>query len=412
MTSFELARLNLVRRKASTLIAVMAISLSVAMGALIFRVFHLTNQRFTSLAGGGASIVGAKAGGTEILLSALNAEGEFPGFVPEALYETLANDSAMKFQDGSVSSTEGTKLMVPLLYAAKYEDYRVLSTNEKFLERPFGDDSVIVSEGRWFEEPNEIVIGAQVAQKKGLSLGQEIGVKAWSPKGLSESEEKFQIVGILRESRKVWDRILFNSIADGQKMIEDFSSAREASIWGSKVLSYFWIFQDGKAAAAMSEIINQRSIAQFVSVYQEKQKLRELTGTGEEVGLTILAFIVLLGALSVTAILITRFDSMHLQIAVLRAIGYQQSLISKWLLLEGLLLGSVSVVFGILIEWALFPFVSELLGKSLPPIMLGFKDLWLPYPVWIAALLSTVFATVIPLYRLYRQDVHSSLKTV
>ncbi len=412
MKPLELARLNLVRRKTSTVIAVTAIALSVTMGSMIFRIFHLGNQRFTSLAGGGTSIVGSKGGGVEILLNALNAEGDFPGFLPQALYDTLDSEVKMPFQDGSVSSTEGTKLIVPLLYVAKFGEDRVLSTNQKFLDRPYGDDSAIVAQGRWFEDPKEIVVGAAVAQKKGLSLGQEIGVRAWSPKGLSDKEESFRIVGILRESKKVWDRVLFNSIEDGQAMIENYPAALQSSIWGSKVLSYFWIFQDGKSAAVMNDIVNKRSIAQFVSVYDEKQKLREWTGTGEDLGLTIMAFIVLLGILSVTAIMITRFDSMHLQIAVLRAIGYQQSAISKWLLLEGLLLGAVSVSLGIILEWALFPFVAQLLGKSLPPSSTGSFEFLLPYPVWIAAVVSTVFATVIPLYRLYRQDVHSSLKTV
>lgn len=410
MTSFELARLNLVRRKTSTLIAMISIALSVAVGATVFRVFSLTNERFTSLAGGGTSLVGAKGGGLEILLGALNGEGDLPGYVPQALYETLESDPQFRFQDGSVASTEGIKLMVPLLYAAKYEEHRVLSTNQKFLDRPFGDDSVIVSEGRWFDSPKEIVVGAQVARKKGLSLGQEIALKTWTPQGLSPQETTFTVVGILREGRKVWDRLLFNSIEDGQEMIASSPEAMKASIWGSKVLSYFWIFQDGKSALALDEIISKRSIAQFVSIYREKLKLRELTGTGEDLGFAIMAFIVLLGALSVTAIMITRFDSMHLQIAVLRAIGYQKSAISKWLFFEGLLLGSVSVFLGILLEWAFFPVIAGLLGSSLPPSA-GFSWL-LPYPVWGVALMATIFATVIPLYGLYRQDVHSSLKTV
>lgn len=411
MNSFELARLNLIRRKTSTLIAMISIALSVAVGGMVFRVFSISNERFTTIAGGGASLVGAKAGGLEILLGALNAEGDVPGYIPEALYDTLSTDPQFKFQDGSTASTEGIKLMVPLLYAAKYKDHKVLSTNEKFLDRPFGDDSVIVSEGRWFESPKEIVVGSQVARKQGLSLGQEIALRTWSSQGVSGDETTFTVVGILRESRKVWDRILFNSLEDGQGMVELSPVAMQSSIWGSKVLSYFWIFQDGKSAAVVEEIISKRSIAQFVSVYKEKLKLRELTGTGEDLGLAILAFIVLLGALSVTAIMITRFDSMHLQVAVLRAIGYQKASISKWLFFEGLLLGTVSVGLGIILEWILFPVVAGLLGSSLPPAAGGFS--WfLPYPVWAVALVSTVFATVIPLYRLYRQDVHSSLKTV
>lgn len=412
MKPLELAYLNLLRRKFSSIIAIGAIALAVALGGVIFRVFDLTNQRFATLAGGGTSLVGAKAGGLEILLGALNGEGDFPGFIPYALYETMRSGEVLQFPDGGAPTTDGSALVVPLLYFGKVDDFRVLGTNGRFLERPFGEDSVTIAQGRWFENEKEIVVGARAAARLGVRLEQEVEVHGWSAQGLTAESTRFRVVGILRESRRVWDRLLFTSLDDGQEIVGANPAAAGSSIWGSKVLSYFWVFQDGVSAKAMAEIVNQRSVAQFASIHDQKTKLRELTSTGEDVGWAIMGFIVLLGALSVTAILVTRFESMHLQIAVLRAIGYQQGEISRWLLAEGLLLGGVSVILGALLDLALFPSVRATLGKSLPPEAVFTSDLLLAWPVWVAALVATVLATFIPLLRIYRQDVHSSLKTV
>lgn len=412
MKPYQLAWLNLVRRKTATAISVISITVAVVMAALIFRLFHLSNQRFYSISGGGTSVVGAKAGGLDILLGALNAEGSFPQFIPQALYETLNQESEVEFRDGSVTSTEGIRLIVPLLYATKYDDFKALATNEKFLERPFGDDSVVMEQGRWFEEPKEIVIGSDVARKKGLSLGEEIALKTGSPTGWSEATENFRIVGILRQGRKVWDRLVFHSIEDAQAMIEKYPQALGASIWGSKVLSYFWIFQNGESARSTTELINKRSIAQIISIYDEKQKLLQLTSTGQEMGLIILAFIVLLGGLSITAVMITRFEAMGLQIAVLRAIGYQQSAVTKWLFAEGLILAGVSIALGAVIEFLISPVVLTRFAGSLPAAEMSFQNFILPWPVWLAGLGATLLATLVPLVRIYRQDIHSSLKAV
>lgn len=413
MKPFELAYLNLLRRKFSTAIAISAIALAVALGGVIFRVFDLTNQRFSTLAGGGTSLVGAKAGGIEILLGALNGEGDFPGFIPYALYETMRTGEVLHFPDGGAPTTDGATLIVPLLFAGKAGDFRVLATNSRFLERPFGEDSVAVAEGRWFENSGEIVLGARAAAALGARVDQEIEVHGWSAAGVSQGTTKrFRVVGVLKENRRVWDRLLFTSLDDGQAMVAANPAALKSSIWGAKVLSFFWVFQDGISAKAMAEIINQRSVAQFVSIHEQREKLRALTSTGEEVGWAIMGFIVILGGLSVSAILVTRFESMHLQIAVLRAIGYQQAEISRWLLAEGALLGGVSVVLGALLDLAIFPQVRAALGKTLPPEVLFSSDLLLAWPVWGTALLATVLATFVPLLRIYRQDVHSSLKTV
>src|SRR5689334_19056388 len=99
MTSFRLAILSLIRRRTPTFIAFLAISVSVAFSGILLRLYVLSGARFSGLAKAGEAIVGAKSGGVEILLGALNLEGEYPDFIPLKLYASLAARSGVQFED-------------------------------------------------------------------------------------------------------------------------------------------------------------------------------------------------------------------------------------------------------------------------------------------------------------------------
>ena len=109
--------------------------------------------------------------------------------------------------------------------------------------------------------------------------------------------------------------------------------------------------------------------------------------------------------------LITRFEAMTLQLAVLRAIGYSRNVIGTWLIWEGLLLGLAGCALGALLDMSVFPVLRDLLGNALPPPELVDSSIFESLPIWALALVATVSAIFIPLIRLYRQDVHQALKS-
>src|ERR1700722_18505955 len=103
MTPLRLALLSLARRRVPTIITVVAIAMSVACAGILFRLYHLSASRFDSLGRGWEAVVGAKAGGIEILLSSLNAEGPYPDYLPYVLYESLRANRTVQFEDGHTS---------------------------------------------------------------------------------------------------------------------------------------------------------------------------------------------------------------------------------------------------------------------------------------------------------------------
>lgn len=408
MSPFRLAVLSLLRRRVPTLITVISIAIAVACGGILLRLYHLSASRFDSLGRGWQAVVGAKAGGIEILLNSLNGEGPYPDFLPYVLYQSLQAAATVQFEDGHVADTNSIRDLAPVVYFAKWNNYRALGTNEVFLhslgESPLRD-------GGWFAGAGEVVLGSQVAEAAAVHVGDMMRVQPWVGDVLGSADVSLKVVGILRPTSSVWDRSLFSSVAQAQTVIGSLrGDLNGRSIWGEKVLHYFLLNLQPGGYAKLEALINKRTVGQVILVDQETARLEQLTGAGKSVGLFFSIFIIILSSLSVSSMLTTRFEAMGVQLAVLRAIGYSRREIGMWLIWEGFLLGLVGCVVGAMVDGLGFPFLRQILGGALPALEIAPSILWQSFPVWLLALAATIVAIFVPLIRLYRQDVHQALK--
>lgn len=410
MTALRLAFLTLWRKRFSSLVAVLSIALAVGMSGLLLRLYLLSESRFQTLARGSDVVVGAKSGGIEMILSALNGEGPYPGFLPMKLFETLRAQQGVKFEDGTASTPKYLKAVIPFIYFGKYDDFRGVGTDESFFERD-GGDALSFSEGKWEPAGTTAVLGALVARRTHLKVGDHIGVPAWVGDDVAPGPKiDLQITGILRPTRTAWDKNIYTNVAAAQIAISGMP-LQAKSIWGHDVLNFFLIDLEPGGGAPLESLINRRTVGQAVFVDREKARLHELAGAGENVGLSLTVLILILGGLAVASMLISRFDGMSGQVAVLRALGYPKSFLLKWLVWEGLLLGVSACLLGALVDAALFSWLRDLFGAALPSADLMPSSILQSYPVWAAALFTTTAAVFFPMWRLSRQSVHESLRS-
>jgi putative ABC transport system permease protein len=417
MTSFELATKSLIRRPLSSVLAILSIALAVGCCGVLLRIYLLMNQRFSTLARGGDAIVGAKAGGIEILLNALNGEGPYPDFLPYKLFESLKAQQGVRFEDGAQSEPDYLRQTIPVLYFARFHDDRVMGTDNSFFNRPAGEASLTLRDGHLAEANKDIVLGSAVADKYNLKMNDDIILRLWvgdraepNGDGTHGPDLKFKITGVLNPTHTMWDRELYTTVAGAQEVVAAAPGLQTRSIWGASVLNYFLVYLKPNGFQPLKDLINKRTIGQSIFVLDEKKNLEELTGTGQTIGFFVSALVILLGGLSVASMLVTRFDAMGVQLAVLRAIGYKKSAIAAALLWEGFLLGLVACLVGIAIDLAAFPLMRYLLGGSLPPSDVIDSSIIYSSPVWVAALIATISSVLFPLLKLYRQDVHRSLQ--
>ena len=411
MTAFRLALLTLWRKRSSALIALLSIALSVASSGILLRLYFLSESRFSTLANGGDALVGAKAGGIEMLLGALNEEGPDPGFLPMKLFESLRAGQDVHFSDGQNTTPNFLRQIVPLVFFAKSQSSIVVGTDESFITRLRPAAGSVFSDGQWFMNDLSLVVGSEVAKTRNLHVGDSVEIEAWAGDELARGpKHEFKISGILKPTASVWDRNLFASLATAQRALSEVDLSQK-SIWGPQVLHYFLVDLMPGGGPQLENLINRRTVGQIVFVEKEKARLRELSGVGEQLGLALTILILFLGSLCVASMLLSRFEGMATQIAVLRALGHPKSFLFLWLISEGLLIGGASVLLGASLDGLAFPFLRESFGQALPAPDLVSSSIFMSAPIWLTALITTAIAVFFPLWRISRQSVHQALRS-
>lgn len=409
MNPFRIAILSLTRRKLTAVIALISVTISVACCSLLFRSFILLESRFDSITKYGDAVVGAKASGMEIVLNSLNLEGEYPEFVPMALFNSLRQES---INPGPYASS-GIRHVVPFLYTAKFKDHKVIATDDAFLESPRSDQRILVTEGKWCSNPFELVVGSKLANLEGLQTGSEVEIVSWfgHHDGVNHKHNA-KVTGILAETGYSWDYAVFTDLKTSEKLLEAVSDSANFSIWGTTVLNYYIAFISPGGSNQFQSLINERTVAQVAFVDLEINKIKELVSGNKTLGIVISSIIIFLSMLAVASLIIFRFDGMKVQIAVLRALGYSKKKITLWLFYEGIILAVIACLVSIIIDNSLFGIFHKMIYDDLSGLMYVSVPFYAAFPVWIAAILAVAFALIIPVFLIYKQDIHDALKGV
>jgi len=94
----------------------------------------------------------------------------------------------------------------------------------------------------------------------------------------------------------------------------------------------------------------------------------------------------------------------------LRALGYRRRELIVWLVSESFLIGMTGILVGAFLDGLLFGRVRLLLGAVLPAEELVRSSLWISSPIWLTAVAAALCASIYPVIKLYRQDVHYCLR--
>jgi len=194
-------------------------TLSVALGvSLILATFLLTRGIRESFIVGATDyslLVGAKSNPTQLVLGTIFRMDVATPNMPYTVYEQLRDDARVE-------------RAVPVALGDAYQGFRyVATTPEYFAPAPWRRKSFAVAVGRWWnetppEQPNyEAVLGAEVAQRTGLRIGEAFY------EGEEMAEYPLTVVGILRPTSSADDRTIFFSLASFWGMNE---VARNATV--------------------------------------------------------------------------------------------------------------------------------------------------------------------------------------
>ena len=402
MTPLNMARLNLQRNSLQTWLFFIALTLSLTSASVLLHLFALNDERFTQLRQPVDGILGAKSGGIEILLGALNfekidSETRAPIF-PHTLYETLRSGADILFEDGvKINSAKLTKAVAPLLQAGQAQGFPVVGTDQnmqEFLQVP-NPLPELKDHGAWG--------GHGVAKALGLQVGQSVD---WQS---DDSEvQSSQVTSILPEQGSTWDNGIFVNLQSVQEVKK--STGVLHPIWKEKVLSFVLVQFDasanGKTLSAMKSLLNDRSVGQFIFVHEEKHNLQKWTSSLQGLGMFIVMVIALLAGVAILGLWMLRVDALRVSVATLQVLGYPLDYVMKWLVSEALLVGLGAGVVAFFLDWIVMEFFARIWQSLVIPRHHDFD-----FYVIGGGILISLLASAWPLMRISRASIHQELKT-
>ena len=196
MSWLRLALANLLLSPLTSLVNILLMALGTASIALLILAGQQVSETLTRDARGLDLVVGAKGSPAQLILSAVYHADLPPGNIALA-------DARPWAEDPRVS------LAAPLALGDSFRGFRIVGTTPEYLELL----NASVARGRVWQEPMQAVIGAAVARASGLRLGEYFsGAHGFSGEGRAHDTQPYRVVGILKASGAVVDRLVLTSL--------------------------------------------------------------------------------------------------------------------------------------------------------------------------------------------------------
>lgn len=346
---------NLWARPWSTLISLMLLILGVSIISLLIQLNTQLDDQFRKNIRGIDMVVGAKGSPLQLVLSSVYHIDNPTGNIPLSEARNLQHHPLVE-------------KWIPMAYGDNFKGYRILGTEWSYVQHYEGS----LREGRQWEEPFEVVLGAKVAEQAGVRLGDTFfGAHGNVEDADIHDEHAYVVVGILAPSQTVIDQLVMtsmNSVWDIHSHAEEESIAEEEHeqehdhhehAEGEEhdheeedrdITTVLIKFKNPMAMMQLPRMINQETSMQAALTAIEVNRLFDLFAVGLATLRGIALAIVIISAISVFFSLYNSLRGRKYELALMRTMGASQSTLLSMILLEGLILATLGGMIGLILS--------------------------------------------------------------
>jgi putative ABC transport system permease protein len=389
-------------RALSTMLNVLLLALGVATIALLLLATSQLEERMQRDARGIDLVVGAKGSPMQIILSSIYQLDVPTGNVPWKQAQELARHRMVK-------------KIIPLALADNYRGYRIVGTNHDYVAH-YG---ARLAQGRLWQAPLEVVLGAEVAAQTGLGVGATFAGAHGMGGGRGEHMHEghaYRVVGVFARGGTVVDRVVLTDVASvwavhaDQHDIKDVARVAELLPDDEKELTALLVqYASPLAAAALPRYINQNSAMQAASPAYETARLFTIIGVGVDVLRGFALLLIIAAGLSVFIALYNALLERRYDLTVMRTLGASPRKLMALMLFEGVLLAGFGAAAGIALGHALTEALGLAFAAARQVAVTGWA--WNSREIWLIALALGVgvVAALLPAWRAYRTDIADTL---
>ena len=441
MNIFKLSIKNIISKPLNSILSLALLILGIGIISLLLQLNSLIKTQMDNNLKGIDMVVGAKGSPLQLILSAVYHIDSPTGNISVEDAEEIKNNRMV----GS---------SIDLLYGDNYKGYRIVGTEDKFLDLY----NAKIKDGKKWNAPFEVVVGAKIYSKLNINLDDEL----ISSHGLRETGEAhvnqpFKVVGLLEPSNSVVDQLIITSPQsiwdlhdehdhddedheehdnedhdehehdhddedhdehehdhddedhDEHKHDHDDEDHDEHEHGDKEITAMLIKFKSPMNIIQFPRQINENTNLQAAVPSYEISRLFKLFGFGIET-LTYLAYLIIL--VSGFSLFINLFNSMRerkYEMALIRTLGASRSQLSVMVIFESLILTISGFLLGLLVSRLGVMFVSSLmeesLNYSLSSLYILDEEFWL---LGLSILIGLI-SSLIPAIQVYKMNISEIL---
>ncbi|HCE1989440.1 TPA: ABC transporter permease [Vibrio parahaemolyticus] len=410
----KLAWKSLMNRKATAVLTIMTVAISVILLLGVERIRTQAKDSFANTISGTDLIVGGRSGQVNLLLYSVFRIGNATNNIDWKSYQEFSQHRAVDWA-------------IPISLGDSHKGFRVMGTNHSYFEHyKYGSKQPLTfSKGKEFNGLFETVLGSDVAKQLGYQIGSEIIIAhGISDVGFSRHDKlSFKVVGILAPTGTPVDKTVHVSLEAIEAIHVGWESgARLGPTPDAKVLQER-DFQPKQITAMLVGLKSriqtfalQRQINNYpkepLSAIMPGVALHELWGmmsVAEQALMAVSGFVVIAGLLGMLSSLLTSLQERRREMAILRAMGARPRHVFSLLISEASLLTAAGIVTGVLGLYAILallqPLIQQHYGINLTLSTLSAYEWMLLSFVQCAG----IVIGFIPAFRAYRQSLSDGM---
>ncbi len=403
MNIFKISWKNFQNKKLTNGLSILLMALGVGIISLIVNLGKQLDEKFTKNIKGIDMVVGAKGSPLQLILSSIYQIDSPTGNISLAEANTLSKNPFIK-------------KAIPIAMGDSYMGYRIVGTNEMYLPHYM----VVIAKGSRFEKPMDCVIGASVAQNLALKVGDTFtSAHGLDSEGEKHTTQNYTVTGILGYNNSVIDHLIVtplesiravhehtNNQSKSLSLLEDEKIQKTDK---EQITALLVKFRNPMGMMTVPRNINANTNMQAALPAIEINRLFSLMGVGINTLKWIAFLIVLVSGISVFVSLYNSLKERKYEMALMLSMGATRFKLYIMLLLEGLLIGILGYLAGILLSKLALFYVSKSAGQNFHyqfnVFALNVDDLLL----LAGALFIGILAAAIPSIGIYKINISETL---
>jgi putative ABC transport system permease protein len=354
-----LALRSIWNRRATALLTIAAIAISVALLLGVQKLRTAAKDGFANTVSGVDLIVGARSGQLNLLLYSVFRVGDATANVSWASYQKIVRHPDVAWT-------------IPISLGDSYRGFRVLGTTRDYFAhyRFAGTRELGFAAGKPFADLYDAVLGADVARQLGLTLGAPI-VLAHGVGNVSfanHEDKPFRVAGILERTGTPVDRTVHVGLEAITAIHLDWQAGtpgpRGARLGADEVrqrdltpdsITAFMVGMRSKVLTfTMQRAINEYRQEPLLAIIPgvALTQLWNLVGIADTALMIVAGFVVLAGLLGMLTAILTSLNERRREMAILRSVGAQPRHVFTLLIAEAGTLAACGVLAGVVLTYA------------------------------------------------------------